>query len=203
MAESPSPVAAFDFDGTLTIKDSFTAFLAWRAGPWRHALGLARLAPHALAYLLHRDRGRLKAAAAAEFLKGLSRQALEADAEAFAEVMAPRLFRPDALKVWNGWGERGVTRAIVTASPDLVVAPFARRLGAEVLIGTRLAFDAGNHVTGAFASENCRGEEKMVRLRARFGPDLRLIAAYGDTGGDAAMLAAAEEAGYRVFKEKP
>lgn len=203
MAKIPTDIVAFDFDGTITVRDSFTTFLAWRAGPWRHALGLVRLAPHALAYLLHRDRGRLKAAAAAEFLKGLPRQKLEAEAEAFAEAMAPRLFRPDALAVWNDWGAKGVARAIVTASPDVVVAPFARRLGAEHLIGTRLAFDDGERVTGAFASENCRGEQKMTRLRAQFGPGLRLLAAYGDTGGDTAMLAAADEAGYRVFKEKP
>ena len=31
------PIVAFDFDGTLTIRDSFTEFLRWRAGPggWR------------------------------------------------------------------------------------------------------------------------------------------------------------------------
>lgn len=203
MAKTAPEIVAFDFDGTLTIKDSFTTFLAWRAGPGRHALGLVRLAPHALAYLLHRDRGRLKAKATAEFLKGLPRQTLEADAEAFAEAMAPRLFRPDALAVWNDWGAKGAMRVIVTASPDVTVAPFARRLGAEHLIGTRLAFDADNHVTGAFASENCRGEAKMVRLREAFGPNVRLLAAYGDTSGDAAMLAAAEQPGYRVFHQKP
>ena len=27
------PIVAFDFDGTLTIRDSFTEFLRWRAGP--------------------------------------------------------------------------------------------------------------------------------------------------------------------------
>ena len=34
------PVALFDFDGTLTIRDSFTEFLRWRAGPGAWALGL-------------------------------------------------------------------------------------------------------------------------------------------------------------------
>lgn len=203
MADPSPEIVAFDFDGTLTIKDSFTTFLAWRAGPWRHAMGLVRLAPHALAYLLHKDRGRLKAKAAEEFLKGLTRQQLEADAEAFAEAMAARLFRPDALAAWNDWGAKGVTRAIVTASPEVTVAPFARRLGAEHLIGTRLAFDAANRATGAFASENCRGEAKMARLREVFGPEVRLLAAYGDTSGDTAMLAAAEQPGFRVFKQRP
>src|SRR4051812_46946493 len=64
------PIVAFDFDGTLTVRDSFTGFLKWRVGPVRYALGLLRLAPNALAYLVHRDRGRIKAAAAREFLRG-------------------------------------------------------------------------------------------------------------------------------------
>jgi phosphatidylglycerophosphatase C len=29
------PIVAFDFDGTLTVRDSYTAFLKWRAGPKR------------------------------------------------------------------------------------------------------------------------------------------------------------------------
>ena len=43
----------------------------------------------------------------------------------------------------------------------------------------------------------------MVRLKAAFGADLELRAAYGDTSGDREMLAAAEIQGYRVFQAKP
>jgi hypothetical protein len=91
-------------------------------------------------------------------------------------------------------------RVIVTASPDITVAPFARRLGAEALLGTPLVFDSGDRVTGAFAGPNCRGEEKVRRLRAAFGNDMLLAAAYGDTTGDTEMLAMADEAGFRRFK---
>jgi len=43
--EAGQPVVAFDFDGTLTIRDSFTEFLRWRAGPAGWALGLLKMAP--------------------------------------------------------------------------------------------------------------------------------------------------------------
>ena len=43
----------------------------------------------------------------------------------------------------------------------------------------------------------------MVRLKAAFGADLELKAAYGDTSGDREMLAAAELPGYRVFTGTP
>ena len=197
------PIVAFDFDGTLTIRDSFTAFLRWRAGPARWALGLARLTPAVITYLQDRDRGRIKAASVREFLGGLDRSALEAEAERFADLIWPRFIRPDALACWQAWGAKGAHRVIVTASPEITVAPFARRLGAEALLGTHMTFDDADRVTGAFTGPNCRGEEKVRRLRAAYGEDLQLAAAYGDTSGDTEMLAFAAEAGFRVFTKRP
>ena len=196
-------VVAFDFDGTLTVRDSFTAFLKWRAGPARYNRGMVNLLPAAISYLGHRNRGRIKAAAVREFLIGVPRGQLEAEARAFAEIMAPRLLRPDAVRTWRRWGQRHAKLVIVTASPDIVVAPFARGLGADLLIGTELAFDDHDRVVGVFLGPNCRGAEKVRRLQDVFGPDLRLAAAYGDTSGDREMLAIADEPGYRVFQEKP
>lgn len=196
-------VVAFDFDGTLTTHDSYTAFLRWRAGAVRYHIGLIRLVPAAIAYLGHRNRGRIKAAATREFLRGVPRERIEADAQAFATLMAPRMLRPDAVRTWRRWGQRRAKLVIVTASPQLIVAPFARGLGAEMLLGTELVFDAQDRATGAFAGANCRGAEKVRRLQEVFGADIRLRAAYGDTSGDREMLAIAEEPGYRVFQEKP
>jgi phosphatidylglycerophosphatase C len=197
------PIVAFDFDGTLTVRDSFTAFLAWRIPRRRFASGLVRLTPAALRYVFDRDRERIKAAAVAEFLSGVSEAALKADAEAFCEAWWPRLMRPDALAVWKRWGEQGARRVIVTASPEPIIAPFAARLGADDLLGTRLVWDERGRVAGGFVGKNCRGPEKVCRLEARFGDGLQLAAAYGDTSGDREMLAIAEERGYRVFRGKP
>jgi phosphatidylglycerophosphatase C len=196
------PLVAFDFDGTLTSRDSFLAFLAWRAGSRRYATGMMGLAPAAAAWLAHRDRGRLKAALIRRFLAGVPRAELERQAQAFAGLAAPGLFRPDALRAWRRWQADGARLLIVTASPEPVVAPFARGLGADALIATRLAYDAEGRVTGDLDGANCRGPEKARRLREMFGPDVTLEAAYGDTDGDREMLAMAEEQGMKVFNGK-
>lgn len=197
------PLVAFDFDGTITCRDSFMAFLRWRAGPVRFLVGLTRLAPATAGYAVHRDRGRLKMAAAREFLGGLTETELAASASAFAAAESARLLRPDALRCWQDWKRRSARLVIVTASPEIIVAAFARALGAETTIGTRMALDAAGRITGDFHGANCRGEEKVTRLRETFGPDVRLAAAYGDTAGDREMLAIAGEAGYRVFTARP
>ncbi len=197
------PIVAFDFDGTLTTRDSFTLFVAWRAGPIRYRWGLLRLAPEIVLYPILRDRGRLKASAIREFLSDLTVPQLAESAEAFAQSWTERLLRPDALAAWRRWRDQGALMVIVTASPEVLIAPFARRLGADHLIGTQLAVDENDRITGALKGQNCRGPEKARRLMDQFGTDLALAAAYGDTGGDREMLAMAATRGYRVFKGKP
>jgi phosphatidylglycerophosphatase C len=201
--QGPGPLVAFDFDGTLTFRDSFMAFLAWQAGPLGYLSGLARLAPALPGYLIDRDRGRLKAAAARVFLRGMTPETLGRAAEGFADSpLGRRLIRPDAEQCWRDWRSKGAHLVIVTASPEPIVAPFARRLGADQLIGTRLLLDRDGRIDGALDGANCRGEAKVERLRAAYGPDLRLAAAYGDTSGDREMLALAQAPGYRVFHQR-
>ena len=113
------------------------------------------------------------------------------------------MLRPDAVLAWRDWQARGALMAIVTATPDTVVGPFARALGADRLIGTRLQLDEQGRVTGRFVGPNCRGPEKVVRLREAFGDQVTLAAAYGDTAGDREMLELAEVKGYRVFTGRP
>lgn len=197
------PIVAFDFDGTLTIRDSYTAFLKWRAGPGRYAAGLLGIAPELLRYPVTRDRGRLKAAATRAFVGGTSAEVLADDARRFCETHWDGLMRPDALARWRAWGEQGAWRVIVTASPSLTVRPFAERLGAEDLLGTDLEVDAAGLVTGRFAGPNCRAGEKVVRLEQAYGRGVKLAAAYGDTSGDTEMLAIADHQGWREFTGRP
>ncbi|QUD90628.1 HAD-IB family hydrolase [Phenylobacterium montanum] len=197
------PIVAFDFDGTLTVRDSFTTLLRWKAGPVRFGAGVASLAPELVSFLMTRDRGALKGAAAKRFFGPARKADIESVARRFAEIHARDLFRPDAVRVWKRWRSRGARLVIVTASPEETVAPFARGLGADLLIGTRLKYDEAGRFTGKLDGLNCRGEEKVRRLREVFGPDLRLVAAYGDTDGDTAMLALADEAGMKVFNGVP
>ena len=197
------PIVAFDFDGTLSVRDSFMAFLAWRASRPRFVSGLLKLAPAGFIYWLNRDRNALKAAAVSEFLTGVPRNQLQAEAAAFCDAVWDRFMRPDALESWAEWGDRGVLRVIVTASPESTVSPFAERLGADRLIGTRLRFDAEDRVAKGFEEPNCRGPEKVRRLERAFGERMNLIAAYGDTAGDREMLARSAAPGYRVFTGKP
>jgi phosphatidylglycerophosphatase C len=197
------PIVAFDFDGTLTVSDTFLAFLRWREGSMGYYAGMARLAPSLSAFIVNRNVEKLKAAAVRVFLRDLPIDTLQDEAREYAALAAPVMLRPDALKVWRRHRSDGARMAIVTASPEAVIAPFARGLGADFLIGTRLETDAAGRLTGELEGRNCRGPEKVRRLREVFGEDVRLAAAYGDTDGDDDMLDIAEEKFMRLFVGDP
>lgn len=200
---APQALVAFDFDGTLTCRDSFVAFFRWRAGSVGFAAGVASLAPSVASHVVRPDRGKLKAAMARRFLGRISRSELEAEARRFARSRAETLFRPDALKCWRDWRARGARLYIVTASPETLVAPFADHLGADGLIGTRLKWDEKDRYAGVLDGRNCRGPEKVARIKSTLGADVAVEAAYGDSSGDTELLAFAKFGGMKVFKERP
>lgn len=200
---SPVPVVAFDFDGTLTWKDSFTDFLISTCGRTRVGMAFIMQPNLGLHYLATRDRGRLKAHLLYHLLGRIYQSELETLIDAYVARVGMSLFRPDALKTWQSFDRGGLQRVIVTASPDLLVRALARQIGADRVIGSRLAFDPDGRLLPDLNGPNCRAEEKMRRLKAVFGDAFELQAAYGDTSGDKDMLAAAKEAHYRVFTQKP
>ena len=197
------PLVAFDFDGTLTTTDSFTAFLKWRVGAFTYYMDMIRLMPAAARYLFNRDKGKIKSAAIRVYLRGVPRKMLEEEAAEFASVAAPMLLRPDALKVWRRHRNDGARMVIVTASPEEVVAPFARGLGADLLIASQLAYDSGDRVGAGLYGRNCRGPEKAFQLKSVFGENVQLAAAYGDTDGDNQMLDLAEQKFMHLFVAQP
>ncbi len=198
--EAPRKVVAFDFDGTLTDRDSFVAFLDFAKGKAGMAKAFLTQPSLLTNYLVTKDRGALKSGLLYKLLGPIPQNELEILIKAFSTTTGMGLFRMDALDAWDRHNLPDRQRVIVTASPQLLVAPFGRMIGADRVIGTRLGFDAQGRLKPDLDGSNCRGEEKMRRLRETYGETLDLEAAYGDTAGDREMLAAARHGHYRVFK---
>ena len=71
----------------------------------------------------------------------------------------------------------------------------ADRLAADATIATRLEVDDDGRLTGRYDGANCRGEEKVRRLRlwmADAGLEGARLWAYGNSRGDLRMLRAAD-----------
>lgn len=192
-------LSAFDFDGTLTYHDSFVPFLRFAYGNRLFAMRLLRMIPATLSYLTGRiSRNDLKEKLIAVYLTGAKEAWVKERAEAFCHVSWQRLMRPLGLTSVANQLEQGATVTICSASPELVLAPFAKKLGIG-LIGTRLASVDGV-LTGQIEGTNCRCEQKVIRLEAQYGPlNQYILRAWGDTRGDEQMLGAAQEPHWREF----
>jgi phosphatidylglycerophosphatase C len=84
---------------------------------------------------------------------------------------------------------------IVSASLDAYVRVAAERLAADGAIATRLEVDGEGQLTGRYAGGNCRGEEKIRRLRLWMvdaGLEGARLWAYGNSRGDLRMLRSAD-----------
>jgi HAD superfamily hydrolase (TIGR01490 family) len=195
-------IAAFDVDGTITRRDSTAAFCLARVPPWRLLPGLALGAPRLLGLRLGLvPRQRAKETVLTAFFRGVEEEELRRRAAAWSVRELPRLVRPSALERIRWHQSQGHRVLLVSASLDVVLEPWARTLGIEDVLATRLEVRDGR-LTGRIEGRNCYGEEKVRRLRALLGDltDVELYA-YGDSRGDREMLDVAQHPMYRPFHQ--
>lgn len=194
-------VAAFDFDGTLTRKDSFLEFVKFAKGRWGLCKGILLHAHVLAAYLFHLyPNGKAKQRLFAYFFKGLPLSEFDTLCRRFFQVKGKALLRETAVAAVGRCRSEGMRVVVVSASIANWVVPFGAALGADDVVGTLVEIDAGGKLTGHFLGRNCYGMEKVRRLSALF-PDraaYRLVA-YGDSRGDKELLAYADEAYFRHF----
>ncbi|WP_417662714.1 HAD family hydrolase [Pseudomonas sp.] len=198
-AQDEKVLSVFDFDGTLTRRDSFVPFLRFAFGKLEFIRRIFTLAIPSVHFLFRRmNRDELKAHLIAKFLTGVEVEWIEQKALDFCNRYWTRLMRPSGLLSVAAEIEAGAEVTLCSASPALVLTPFARRLGIK-LIATELEVVDGV-LTGRISGNNCRCENKVIRLEAVYGllSEYRLRA-WGDTRGDLELLAAAQDAHWRHF----
>ncbi len=194
-------LALFDFDGTITKKDTMIDFLCY-VFPLRKCFVCAiRLFPALLGYAF----GAVSDQIAKEkiidyFFKGKNVDWLNDKAIQYAKNRLPKLIRQSAFKQLMWHRHQGDRIIIVTASIENWVKPWCDSYGFE-LIATKLEIDQNNCITGRFATKNCKGIEKVTRIMQVVNKkDFDRIFAYGDSDGDKEMLELADEKYVRWFK---
>lgn len=192
-APDGTPVAAFDFDGTLSRRDTFLPFLQKVCGAQRLYRAVARSGPALSRMAVGRaDRDAVKDALLVRLLAGHPADELAEQGEAYAEFLrsSDRL-RPDTLARARDHLERGHRVVVVSASPSVYLEPLARDLGFDAALTTRLEVDDRGCVTGRMLGGNCRGPEKVARLEAWLAGSEPRVYAYGNSSGDRELLARA------------
>lgn len=187
-------MAAFDFDGTLTTSDTLIAFIRFTHGRRRLLLGFMRHAHWLLMMKLGLyPNWKVKEKVFTHFYKGTSYEQFKQWGRGFADVVETML-NSQTVEMLRQHQAAGHIVCVVTASIDEWVRPVCERLGVGTLLATRIEVSAGATLTGRFLSPNCYGAQKVARLLEVFPQrqSYRLYA-YGDSSGDAELLAFADE----------
>ena len=195
----------FDFDGTITAKDTLLEFIRFSKGTMRFTLGFLINSPWLVAMRLKLISNQAAKERILTFFFGKQTlSSFEQQCSAFSSDVLPGLIRPKALAEINRLREAGATVVIVSASPENWIKQWASALEAD-LIATRLGVftdkKGETRLTGSIDGANCYGEEKVNRIRQRFAlPDYMEIYTYGDTGGDKPMLQLGTVSFFKPFR---
>lgn len=195
-------IAAFDFDGTITYRDTLLAFLIFTFGPIKTYMKLLPEMPWIIGFLLGTiDRQISKEHVLTRFFGGLKKVDLQKSGNTFAHDHLHTHLRPKALQRLHWHKKQGHRCILISASIDLYIEPWAKMMGFDNAISTRLEFDAANNATGRLIGKNCWGPEKLHRLTELVGPrENYILYAYGDSRGDKELLDSADHPYYRTME---
>lgn len=190
-------IAAFDFDGTLTRRDTVLPFLVRVFGRAKVARAVSRVAPSAGRARLaprpgdphHRDL--TKAALLRELFRGEDPARVAEQGMAYARTFSTVL-RPSMVSQLEWHLDAGHEVVVVSASLAAYLEPFAAERGVDHVIGVELEVGPDGLLTGAQVGPNVRGAEKATRLRSWLdGEEPEHLWAYGNSSGDRELLAMA------------
>jgi phosphatidylglycerophosphatase C len=194
-------IAVFDFDGTITSKDTLLKFIKFTKGELNFLFGLFIFSPLLIAYKFKvYPNWKIKQQIFSYFYKGTTVQQFNQWGESFAKEIE-KMIRPKAISAINGHIKEGYQIVIVSASIENWIKPWAIQKGITEILATKVEINNNGKLTGRFLTANCYGEEKVRRILEVF-PDRKSykLLAYGDSRGDREIIELADKGWYNKFK---
>lgn len=196
-----STIAAFDFDGTITYRDTLLPFLFFAQGLPIACAKIGCELPALSQFCLGRlSRHQLKEKIIRRFFGKMTKKELEEIGERFANESLEEKIKPEAFAQFNWHQSEGHRCVLVSANLDVFLKPWAKSVGFDDVICTELETKPDGRIAGTFNGGNCWGSEKVKRLQKLLGPrENYLLYAYGDSRGDHEMMMLADYPFYCTF----
>ena len=207
-------IHAFDFDGTLTTRDTLLLFIRHARSRWALLGGLLLFSPLLVLMKLHlADNGRTKERLFGHYFRGMLERDFDALCQSFARNHT-HILRTAGLRAIQQALDRGERVVVLSASIDRWVEACLRQFLVSSsqfqVLGTEIEV-ADGRLTGRFVTPNCYGSEKVRRLKEYLkevsprgdvegATEDAFIIAYGDSRGDKELLDYADESHYKPFR---
>lgn len=194
-------LALFDFDGTISNKDSFVAFMKFTHGTpvfvFRMAMGFLTFFGWKIGLVKSHY---TKVKALRSFYKGWTEERMTEARKSFTESIIPNILFAKAIERIKWHQAEGHRVIVVTASCDAWLGDWTKQMGLEILC-TEMELKNGVY-TGELSKPNCRGTEKVNRVKQHLNiENYSEIYAYGNDHGDNQLLAMADHPHFREFED--
>ncbi len=182
----------FDFDGTLTRKDTFIEFSKYVVGKKKTIITLLLFSPLLIGMKLHIiNNGWLKQSIFSFLYNGMPYKVFKEKGQLFAKEIST-FENEQIIKILKEKQTSRITIIVISASVYEWVAPWCKKNNIDNIICTNIEVK-NDMLTGRFSTPNCYGQEKVVRLINTIG-DLKKyhITVYGDSNGDRELFKIAD-----------
>ena len=194
-------LALFDFDGTISNKDSFVAFMKFTHGTPVFIMGMAMGFLTFFGWKIGLVKSHYtKVKALRSFYKGWTEERMIDARKRFTAEVIPNILFPKGLEKIKWHKEQGHRIIVVTASCGEWLEDWTKQMDLEMLC-TEMELKNGVY-TGELSKPNCRGKEKVNRIKQHLSlEDYSEVYAYGNDHGDNQMLAIADHPHFREFED--
>lgn len=201
-------VAAFDFDGTLSKRDTLIPFLIEAAGRRRFSVVTSRLGSLGLLGKVPlTDRDHMKELMIRDLLGGRNESTLREHGERYARQVLATKMNDSVVGRLKEHRDSGHEVVLVSASLVYYLDPIARILGVDTVIAVEPTVIDGV-LDGTLTHPNVRAEQKSIRLnewldqsdgsdsdkKSDTGQRVVELWAYGNSSGDHELLEQADHA---------
>lgn len=196
-------LAVFDFDGTITKRDTFNDLIIREFGWFRFIIEFLKLLPLILLYLTglvpnHIPKQRLFS----HFFSGCTEEKFKEICNNYSLKQIDNITKDECMKKIKWHKGQGHKLIVVSASVEGWIKPWAKLNLFDDVISTAVEVKNGV-LTGDFGSKNCHGKEKVNRLLEKYPRrEEYFLYAYGDSAGDNELLKLADIGFYRCYFRK-
>lgn len=193
-------VVVYDFDGTITRKDTLLEFIKFSKGHFLFYFGFLLFSPLLIAMKLRLyPNWKIKQSLFSFYYKGTPIQQFEKWGKEFS-IEIDKMIRIKAKESIQKHLKQNNTLVIASASIENWIKPWADQMGFDDVLATKIETDINGKLTGKFISKNCYGQEKVNRLLEVF-PDRQKykLIAYGDSKGDLELIKFADQGFHNKF----
>lgn len=192
-------IAFFDFDGTITTKDTMLQFIIFCKGRLSFYSGMLFISPWLVAMKLKLiSKTAAKEKMLTWFFSGEDFAKFNNECSLFIKNKLPGLIRPTALKKIEEHKRHGHEVVVVSAAISNWMADWCFKNNLKC-ISTKLEV-VNQKITGKLNGPNCNDKEKVNSILQEYNlKDYDEIYCYGDTNGDKPMLQLATHPYYKHF----